>query len=118
MGLLPDTFKSYRQKFLVCWDIETLESKSELHADTVIQIEALHNVVSIRLVEIDSLMKYIIFLVYQQICQDKRQSFLYASRPSQKQRTSSLLNFLIIFGFWKKYFIELCQLQSMTLYQP
>ena len=47
-GYLPENFRNYRQNYLCCWDIETLETKQELHSDTTIQIEALHSVVSIR----------------------------------------------------------------------
>ena len=47
-GYLPSTFENFRQIYLACWDIETLETKQDLHSDTSIQIEALHSVVSIR----------------------------------------------------------------------
>ena len=47
-GFLPDSFKNFRQKYLCTWDIETLESKPELHVDSELQIDALHTVASIR----------------------------------------------------------------------
>ena len=42
-GLIPNSFKDYRQKFLVTWDIETLEVETDL---TSIQ-QAVHKVASI-----------------------------------------------------------------------
>ena len=48
MKYLPESFASYRQQFLACWDIETLEAKQDLQTDTATQIEAVHNIVSIR----------------------------------------------------------------------
>ena len=45
MGLLPEQFKNYRQKYFVTWDIESLEQKPDVHEDTI--VEALQNVVSI-----------------------------------------------------------------------
>ena len=43
MGYLPESYISYRQKYLVTWDIETLESQNE---DS--RVEALLNIVSVR----------------------------------------------------------------------
>ena len=52
MKYLPESFACYRQKFLACWDIETLEAKQDLQTDTATQIEALHNIVSIRYLDV------------------------------------------------------------------
>ena len=43
MEYLPESYINYRQKFLACWDIETLESQNE---DS--RVEALLNIVSVR----------------------------------------------------------------------
>ena len=47
-GFLPESFRNYRQQYLSTWDIETLETKPELHAESALQIDALHTVASIR----------------------------------------------------------------------
>ena len=43
MEYLPESYINYRQKYLCCWDIETLESQNE---DS--RVEALLNIVSVR----------------------------------------------------------------------
>ena len=45
MGILPEAFKNFRQKFFVTWDIESLEQKPDLNEKSI--VEAIQNVVSI-----------------------------------------------------------------------
>ena len=112
MGYLPESYINYRQKFLVAWDIETLESQNE---DS--RVEALLNIVSVRYDIRYSLYFLISGLVLPRIYR-VAQLELGSENPAHPKVQLNLSDlFWIISGIWKLNSLKLYQIQSEERYQ-
>ena len=113
MGYLPESYINYRQKFLVAWDIETLESQNE---DS--RVEALLNIVSLRYdIRYSIFLIVISGLVLQLIYRD----VLLEHGSENPAHPRVLLNLSahswIIYGIWKLNSLKLFQIQFEEPYQ-